>query len=491
MIYRAMFFIIAVMFTVTDSHAQQPLPQRTPETDAEALRLMRIDKLDLILPGAMRDNNVDMWIHVTRSGDPDPMAQILGGTSGYLVFTDLGDRIERAVFGSAGAVENIDIRGSVDFARAIGPQGEGFRVDEEYGEEAGYVYVPYPREDPDVYDEFREFVAERDPKTIALNTSAWIVQADGISHSEYLRLEKILGPKYSQRIVSAENVISDFIIRRTSREVGAQIEVLALARQRALQYISKIVPGVTTVREAGARVYYSATSKPEDTVHDFPPDVRYFIPNPDYVLQRGDFFVGGGGGGSRGSYMGFGVDTKIHCYILREGETKVPDFLQRVYDKAIAGQWIMRDHMKVGMTGGESLDAMVKAMEDAGYIYTPFVNSRGLTADGKNTLDYLLVQKALANKGTDVAGFSIDNHSFGNTGMGNGIIGPSMSGFRPDTHHLKIQENHLFAFEYMVHMNIAERPGYPLCFNISNPQIVTSRGVEWLQPPNEEIYLIH
>ena len=41
--------------------------------------------------------------------------------------------------------------------------------------------------------------------------------------------------------------------------------------------------------------------------------------NPDYVLQRGDFFVGGGGGGPRGSYMGFGVDTKIHCYILREG----------------------------------------------------------------------------------------------------------------------------------------------------------------------------
>ena len=66
-----------------------------------------------------------------------------------------------------------------------------------------------------------------------------------------------------------------------------------------------------------------------------------------------------------------------------------------------------------------------------------------------------------------------------------------MSGFRPDTHHLKIQENHLFAFEYMVHMNIAERPGYPLCFNISNPQVITSKGVEFIQPPNEEIVLIH
>ena len=29
----------------------------------------------------------------------------------------------------------------------------------------------------------------------------------------------------------------------------------------------------------------------------------------------------------------------------------------------------MRDHMKVGMTAGESLAAMVKAMEDVGPIY--------------------------------------------------------------------------------------------------------------------------
>ena len=146
---------------------------------------MRNDKLDLILPGAMRDNNVDMWIHVTRDGDADPMAQCFGRTYGYLVFTDRGGRIERAVFGEAGAVEKIDLRGSTDFARAIGPQGEGFRVPEEYGEEAGYIYIPYPREDPNVYDEFSEFVAERDPQTIAVNTSAWIVQADGISYSEY------------------------------------------------------------------------------------------------------------------------------------------------------------------------------------------------------------------------------------------------------------------------------------------------------------------
>ena len=97
MIFRVMIFIISVLFTVPVANAQQPLPRRTPETDAEALRLMRNDKLDLILPGAMRDNNVDMWIHVTRGEgvfatvvNGDKLTPQFGNTSGYLIFTDLG-----------------------------------------------------------------------------------------------------------------------------------------------------------------------------------------------------------------------------------------------------------------------------------------------------------------------------------------------------------------------------------------------------------------
>jgi len=68
--------------------------------------------------------------------------------------------------------------------------------------------------------------------------------------------------------------------------------------------------------------------------------------------------------------------------------------------------------------------------------------------------------------------------------------GPSMAPFRPFTHRLKIQENHFFAFEYMVHMYSAERPGQLLAFNISTPQMITSKGVEFIQPPNERIELI-
>jgi len=60
------------------------------------MRLIRHETFDLILPGAMRDNNVDMWIYVVR-GD-DPLRIDLGVDDGYCVFTDRGGRrIERAV----------------------------------------------------------------------------------------------------------------------------------------------------------------------------------------------------------------------------------------------------------------------------------------------------------------------------------------------------------------------------------------------------------
>ena len=138
---------------------------------------------------------------------------ILESASGYLIFTDRGgDRIERALFGSGGHPDFFDIFGSRNIARAI----------------SGY---DFGHQNPGVYDELTAFVAKRDPRTIAVNTSKWIAVADGISYSEYVKLEKILGPEYSARIVSAENVITDFRVRRTQREVVAFANAAEIHRQ--------------------------------------------------------------------------------------------------------------------------------------------------------------------------------------------------------------------------------------------------------------------
>ena len=472
---RIIVFLSSVMFTVSVANAQPGV--HTSTTGAEAIRLIRNEKIDLILPGAMRDNNVDMWIHVTRPGDPDPMEYEFGSTSGYLIFTDLGDRIERAAFGSGGAVEKIDVHGSGEIARAI----EGY---------------DYNTQDFSIYDEITEFVAERDPKRIAVNTSNWLSIADGISHSQYVKLERILGPKYSGRIVSAEHLITAFRGRRILREVTAMTNALEAHRQILERAESRevITPGVTTIGDVGTwvkneffkrgltgysigsggpRVLYSAVSKLTR-----PPDVRYFFNQADYVLQRGDFFTFD----TSVRYLNyFQTDYKRNAYILREGETGVPEEIQHAFDRALAAQEIIRKNVKVGRTAGETLKILVSALEDEGYIYTPLAD--------RNVEEYKLLQRVLEN--TDKSGFMIDMHAQGQNSGGLVTVGPSVSPFRSDRDHLTIEENHFFSFEFVVHTNLPIlRPGFPVSINIEGNHIVSSRGIEFLHPPNERIILI-
>ena len=285
-----------------------------------------------------------------------------------------------AAFGSGGSVQDIDVRGSDAFARTISSYGRGYQLAFGYGDE--------------VYDEFTEFVAERDPQTIAVNTSEWLAEADGLSHTSYLKLVSILGPKYAEHIVSAENLITDFLVRRTVREVAEQINNLEAARQLHQAALARIEPGRTTIREitawareeaykrhlagfgtwgrGGIRLYYTAVS--EDP--PYPPDARYWIWHGDYVFQRGDFFAFNVGV----NYLGFGTDTKSHAYILREGETAPPESIQKLFDLAVAGQWIMRPHMRVGMTAKESLDAMV-AGDGSGGVSVYAVRELGNSGD--------------------------------------------------------------------------------------------------------------
>lgn len=474
-IYRATIIGLAASAAMLASASAQTL--QTAADRAEVLHLIRREKLDLVLPGAMGDNDVDMWIHVVRDGDPDPLAAHFGPAYGYLVFTRSGDRVERALFGGGGHPDFFDHFGSREIAMAV----------EGYG---------YPDIDFSVYDELYEYVAARDPRTIAVNSSPWLAIADGISHSEYTKLERILRPDYAARIVSAENLITDFRVRRTAREIGAFVEALELHRQVLERALSRevITPGATTLRDVGEwvreefarrglvrghemgvsipRILYSAVSEPID-----PPDVRWWIHHDDYVIRRGDFMTFD----VSVRYLDyFATDYKRNAYVLREGEESVPESIQRAYDRAIAAREIMRPEIRAGRTAGEVLAAAATAMEREGYVYTPF-NDIG-------TEDYVRVQRALAD--TDAPGFSIDFHSQGNNGGSLVTLGPSVAPFRTDRAHLVIQPNHFFSFEYMVHSNLPGRPGFPISINIEGNHIVTERGVEYLHPPNERILII-
>lgn len=467
----ALLIVLVLAATLPPAHAQGPSLQE----QADRLHLMRREKLDRILPGAMRDNDIDMWIQAIRMGHSDPMQLHFGPVWGYVILSDRGgERIERALFGSGGHPDLFDHFGSREVSMAL----EGY--------EHGTV-------DPSIYDEIRDYVHERRPRRIAINTSDWLAIADGMSHTQYRQLVAILGEDYAARFVPADRLITDFRSRRTQSEIAEFARALEIHRQILLRALSRevITPGITTLGDVGRwvneerhrqgvsfgpdhytplpRILYSAQSEPTEA-----PDVRWLIHNEDYAIQRGDFMTYD----ISVRHLGyFSTDYKRNAYVFREGETEIPASIQRAFDRAIRAREIMHPHIVAGRSAKETLDALVAALEDEGYVYTPFIDI--------GTEDYKMIQKALAK--TDRPGFSIDLHAMGNNGGSLLTVGASVAPFRKDRFDLVIQENELFSFEYMVHSRLEERPGLPVSINIEGNHVVTDRGVEYLHPRNEKI----
>jgi Xaa-Pro dipeptidase len=414
----------------------------------ELLNLIRKDKFDKILPGAMRDNEVDMWIHVIRRGDPDAFALDLGGTMGYFIFTDRGgDRIERALLG-------------VSFA---------------------------PVADPSVYDIFGEesdlpeFIAERDPKRIAINMSESLTHADGLSHTGYKKLVKLIGDKYAQRLVSSEDVITDFRVRRVQTEIIAFAKACEIQRLIMEAALKRIVPGVTTREELGWWANDQLLNQGIEPSYfgvgmpglNYSESDRSQTRKPDYIFQRGDLISWDWGI----AYLNFGTDYKRKAYILKEGETSLPPSIQKAWDRGLRAREIIRKTLKPGHTAGETLKIVAGALEKAGFIYTPFEDTER---------DREIVQ-SLGDE--EKSGFSIDCHCLGNTGNSEIAVGPSMAPFRQHRSHLLVQPNNLIAFEFIVHTWIPEW-GTRLAINFEDNALVTSNGVEALYPRNEKMILI-
>jgi hypothetical protein len=94
---RQVTLLLPAMLLVAQAHHGQAQEARRRW---ERLCTIRADKFDLVLPQAMRDNGIDLWITMMKEGSLDPLGEDLGrgyvGGTAYYIFTDRGgERIER------------------------------------------------------------------------------------------------------------------------------------------------------------------------------------------------------------------------------------------------------------------------------------------------------------------------------------------------------------------------------------------------------------
>jgi len=258
----------------------------------ERMCQIRKDKFDLVLPEAMRENRIDMWITVVREGDYGPLYEDLGrgypGSIGYYIFTDRGgDRIDRGAYGVGGYM--LEACGAYDEVKG--------RID------------------------LAAFAAERDPKRIGVNMSKNIGAADGLSHTSYEHLVEALGETYASRLVSAEKLVSDFRSRRTVTEVAAFSEAGEMSREIAERAFSNevITPGMTTLEDVSWWIWDELLKRGLDSSFDMP---SIYITGQDgieaisssRIIQRGDLLMIDWGVG----FLNLYVDMKRIAYVLKE-----------------------------------------------------------------------------------------------------------------------------------------------------------------------------
>jgi Xaa-Pro aminopeptidase len=411
------------------------------QTRWELMNQIRKEKFDLVLPEVMRENGIDMWITVNREGFEDPLTEDFGkgyvGDYGYYIFTDRGEgRIERAVLGIG--THLVEENGAYDI-------------------QSGQF-------------DLLEFVSERDPQTIALNFSEHIGAADGLSHTSYLKLTNELGEKYAKRFVSAEKLASDFRSRRVATEVAAFARAGEMSRQIAERAFSNevITPGKTTLADVAWWMReqqfenHLGTSFGMPSVYITGPDGFVALSN-DHVIQRGDFLAVDWGVG----YLNFYTDMKRHAYVLKEGETHLPDSIQKAFDNGRKVRDILKANIKSGKTAGETFDLLNTIINESGFLIMEEFNSP--TTD------------------PEVIDVIIGCHSVGNLGHG---IGPSIAWFNPERMKYMLQPTNLLSIELFAYTAIPEWGGKKLRIPLEDDAIVTERGIEWLYPVNERVLLI-
>jgi hypothetical protein len=475
-------FLLSVLFSLGHVAAAKSTPidtgmpgQQAQGKDAlkELNNQIRREKFDKVLPEVMRKNKVDMWIHVMREGTSDPFgAEDLGSTSGVFIFTDRGgDRIERAVLERRWGASQSE----------WGDRDQAYKLVEECGA-YDIIDAPIRVQEPvgnpmTEYDYrfkgLREFVEARDPKRIALNyrinLGPWETTRraeDSLSHTDYLLLTEELGENYANRLVSSEVVMMDYMIRT----VPSEIQLLKKMRNDEVERIKKvfteIVPGVTERREARVTVFRRRSTG---------------------ISQRGRSEGFGSSLIERGDIVA-APSQGMYAYVLRKGETEPPLEIKKLWAEYLKIDKILAETIKAGLTPREIVRNCKRKYDEAGIIVREDQMHMVIPKD-----NFLLYSAGYDPEKTQL---SVDCH-----GMGKGArekkfenyFGPRISSYGPEwTWDIPLPPNHHFVLEYFFYMPSPAGEGedqYLLWWD-HEQAIATGSGVEYLSPPQKELYLI-
>ncbi len=352
--------------------AQETVDPRTPhilplEARARVVDEWLKERLDTLIAPLMRREGADMWILIAGEYDEDPVVRTMlpstwlaARRTTILVFHDRGGDL---------GVERLAV--------ARYPVADLFPSNWN------------PEEQPDQWARLAEIVAERNPKTIVVNTSEDFPLADGLSVGMKRKLERALGP-LAGRLVEKEGLAIGWLETRTPSEMAAYPQIVRIAHSIIAETFSEaaITPGVTTTGDLRWRLRQRVADLGLDTwfhpsVHVQRPEQKTFeiakmnIDAGD-VIMPGDFLHVDFGI----TYLRLNTDTQHHAYVLKPGETEAPKGLRDGLATANKVQDVLLRAFKTGRSGNEVLAAARKQVEAQKIDATIYSHPLGFTGHG-------------------------------------------------------------------------------------------------------------
>jgi hypothetical protein len=334
--YTYLFFLLLIS---TFSQAQYPVILSQRE-QAQVIDDLLEDRLKNLLPTLMRREGIDMWIVMSREYNEDPVIKTM------LPATWMAARRTTML---------------IAFDRGADKEMEFLAVSR-YNVGKTFKSAWNPEKQPDQWAQLGKLIEERNPKKIGVNKAPSWGHADGLTANDFDNILRVTSKKTNEKIVSAEKLAVAWLETRTPKEMEIYSQICRIAHQIIAEgFTDKVIqPGVTT----GEDLVWWYREKIKELKLDtwFHPsiDIQRAGTDESNVIHWGDLLHVDFGI----TYLRLNTDTQEHAYVLKAGETDVPEFLKNAFKKGNQLQDILTNNFKEGKTGNQILaDTRKQALE--------------------------------------------------------------------------------------------------------------------------------
>ncbi|WP_340105109.1 M24 family metallopeptidase [Rhodohalobacter sp. 8-1] len=438
--YRLIVLLVSSLFLFSCTQSSSDNLPEKPFSGSNPWPDIRAERIETLLPEAMERAGVEVWAILCRSNNNDPLARHVG--------------CENAVAPAVYLFERVD--GGVQ-STVFTPPGEATAL-QELGLHDTIEIVERTEDPMVVAAEYLNRSLSRNGR-LALNFSDTNELADGISYSQYTRLTNMLIQPVINRIVSADELVYEWLSVKLPAEVDILRKAAELTAQWEVEAYQQVVPNESTDRdiatflkqkmaEAGVTDAWSPDQNP---LVNSGPD-RGHAHSTDRVIRPGDVIQ-----------IDFGIrvydtwvsDIQRFAYVLAPGQAEAPEDIQRYWAVAREGSKRAYEAMEPGVAGLE-----------VDRVQRNWMNENGS-------------MNVLWNTGHPVGYVAHD-------------IGPSLGGAQDGRDpspaaYRELRSGNVFAYDGFYKWEIE---GGTKTISVEEMAVITENGAEYLTDPQEELILI-